>query len=94
MGIGKLSLYFSEWFLLGDADSWVETPIILFVWHCLFFSGVAMYLVSTVWYFGFRDTLLTSETATLYYRYFSLVSCSEMIILLAVLAGLHYRYLL
>ncbi len=95
MSLKKLSLYISEWFLLSDnAESWVETPDVLFVWHCLFFSGIALRTAGGVWRYVFADALHSSAVSTLCFRCFGLFGWLELIILLAVLAALHYRQLL
>ena len=60
ISIGKLSLYISEWFLLSDgSESWVETPVVLLVWHCLFFSmcGLSIFSFAT----SYLSLVLPSE---------------------------------
>ncbi len=95
MSLKSLSLYISEWFLLSDNDeSWVETPVVLFVWHLLFFSVLGWLAVSRTCTSLFAYALRSSATFTSCYRYCAVLVSLELIVVIVVLAAVHYRHLL
>lgn len=61
MSLLRLSLYISEWFLLAeDSESWIDDPKILFVWHLLFFTVLAVALGVVVPHLWLQSVLASS----------------------------------